>query len=135
MAKFDEEEYLKRIQREINEEAAREKLGRMDDDAADREFAELLGMDLKDFQAAIDANIPEVTEADVRAAQRYIAQGKKELKRGRHKKAAQAFNKDVVKRVHKASKKGKGCAVVALMFLGSAVTSTWGVVEGIKWLV
>ncbi len=130
MAKFDPEEYEKRIKREIAEEEARERAAndaRVDDDMMG-EFFYLSGMNPSDI-AEFGKNVPDLV--DTAEAMRIIKRGQKEYKKGNRKKADKIIksNKDAVK-IANAAKKGKGCAVITILLLVLGTTTIGGLVYG-----
>lgn len=134
MAKFDPEEWKKRIAKEIGEEEARaqtERDGKMDADF-DKGMAEVLGMPLDEFQKAMNQGIEGISDADVEYARKIIAKGKKLDKKGRRKEAHLLAKDDRrMKRIAKQAKKGKGCAVVGLLLVsglaGMVASAGYGV--------
>lgn len=124
MAKMDPDEVRRRLEREAEqEEAIRAQSGRdaKMDMAFDAEFFELTGLLPSDI-AGIAKDMPDLVDTD--EAMRVIKRGKKEWKKGNRAKAQKIFNSNKdVKKIAKQAKKGKGCAIVALLTLGSAGTS------------
>ncbi len=127
MAKFDPEEYKKRIAREIAEEEARERAAndRAVDDSLMFETFELLGLrasEVAAYQAAAEDALND--RIDIDDALRAIKKGKREYKKGNKAKADKILkgNKNVQK-IQKAAKKGKGCAVTALALLGGGLVA------------
>lgn len=138
MAKFDEEAWKKRIAREIAEEEARagqDYRDRKMDQAFEREFFDALkdatgGMTPEEFRKAISKDIPDVTQGEVDEAMKIIAEASRLGKKGKWKKAKAKLNNSTVKKVGKAAKKGKGCAVITLFMLAVGGSTLAGLVYG-----
>lgn len=141
MAKFDEEEWKRRIAKEIADEDARGAQADRDrkmDAAFEREFFDALreatgGMTPEQYRAALEKDIPDVTEQEVAEAQQIIAEAARLAKKGKHKKAKAKLDNKVVRKVGKAAKKGRGCVITLLFMItvggGAFGATVWGAVE------
>ena len=129
MAKFDEEAWRKRNEREQEEEAARRSMADYGSDAElRRELTEMFGT--SDFDAIVQAVADDsgLSKKDVAAMKDAARRAQRALKKGNVHDAEQLVMGDRgLREVRKRS--GKGCAVIALAMLGSASLSIWGLVE------
>jgi len=140
MAKFDEEEWKKRMAREAAEEEARERdlNDQQVDDSLMFETFEVLGLrasEVAKFQKEAEEALKDRIDMD--DAMRVIEKGKKLHKKGKKAEAEKLLkgNKNVQK-ISKAQQKKKGCGVIAILLLaigGTAAGSVvWGAVEVIS---
>ena len=126
MAKFDEEAWRKRNEREQEEEAARKFLEYQgSDDELVAELSEMLGTEFPKIQRAMQDSLSgDEQDKMLKAADK----ARKALRRGQAERAEKIImGNHGLREARKRSK--KGCAVVALMMLGSASLSIWGLVE------
>lgn len=138
-------EYLKRqeeIDRYIAEEIDRDKTGafaREMDAAFDKEFQELFGQTPYEYGVELDKEMLKgqgVSERDIDEAQRVIKRAAQQAKGGwfsgkNPKKAAKTLKgSSAVKKVAKASKKGKGCAVTLLALASGGLVTLAALIYG-----
>lgn len=121
---MDWDEVEKRLKKEaaaeeIQAQAARDAVM---DRAFEKEAAEIFKLSPGEIEDLI-GNIPKITDADVREAQAAIAKAKRAMKGGNRAKAEKILMSNRGIKEVRAAKKGKGCTVVALLFLGSSVTA------------
>lgn len=107
------------------------KLDAVFEEAAEEAFG---GMSFREYKEAVQSNLPGVTDSEVDEAMRIIAEAQKLHERGKTAAAASKMSHPKVRKVGKAARKSKGCAVVALLFLGSSATAVgtlWAATEAI----
>lgn len=136
MAKFDEEEWKKRMARDMAQEEADQaaQAGRdrkMDDEFMGDAFY-LLGVnpsDLAKFRKEADEAAQGLVNSE--EAMRIIKKGQKAYNKGDREKARRILNSNQdVKKIAKAAKKGKGCAVVSLLMLMVGGSAAYGLIYG-----
>jgi len=141
MAKFDEEAWRKRNEREQEEEEARKFLEYQGSDAElDDAMLDILGMSATELQKALEKDIPGMTQKEIDTAIRDAKAARKAMQGGGWlggKPDPELAEKILMRngKIIELHKKRKGCVVVALMMLGSASLSIWGLVEGARALL
>lgn len=131
MAKFDEEEWKKRMAQEVADEEAtkaqNERDGKMDK-AFEEEFAQLFGYNADTLRKLLDQAVPEQTKAEREESLRYMKNARKAWRAGDKKRAEKLImGNHGIREVKR--KSGKGCAVIALALVGGVGTMIYGLAE------
>lgn len=141
MAKQDNEEVRKRLLREAAEEALREAaekdpgVAQWLDDDLDKGFQEILGMTPGKLQEELGKAIPDITEKDIREAQKALADARKAAKGGFFSGPNPAEAERIlmgvrgIREVRKA-KEDKSCFLFALVLLSGGLTTIAGLAYG-----
>lgn len=136
MPGMDWEEIEKRLKsealaEEIEAQHARDRrLDAVFEEAAEEAFG---GVSFKEYKQAVASNLPGVSDSDIDEAMKIIAEAKRLQDKGKTAAAASKLSHPTVRKVGKAVRKRKGCAIVALMMLGGSTATSialvWGAVD------
>lgn len=141
MAKQDPEEVRKRLMREAAEEALAEAadndpaVAKWLDDDFDKGMTDLFGgTSPAAYRKALEQAIPGITDKDVEAAQKAIKEARKAAEGGFFRSPNPQEAERILMSVRgirevKKQKESKSCFIAALVLLGSASLSVWGLIE------